>query len=45
MIKGVPAHFTHKNLEKINSIENIENGKITNEIFNSLSYNQWNLEK
>ena len=45
MIKGVPAHFTHKNLEKINSIENIENGKITNEIFNSLSYNQWNLEE
>ena len=45
MIKGVPAHFTHKNLEKINSIANIEKGKITNEIFNSLSYNQWNLEE
>ncbi len=45
MLKGVPAHFTHKNLSNINSIENIEFGKINYDVFKSLSYNQWTLEE
>jgi len=45
MIKGVPAHFTHDNLCKINSLENIENGKIDFDVFKSLSYNQWTLNE
>ena len=45
MIKGVPAHFTYDSLKKINSIEEIENGKIDKDIFASLSYNQWTLKE
>ena len=45
MTKGVPAHFTYNNLKHINSIENIESGKIDMELFASLSYNQWTLKE
>ena len=45
MIKGVPAHFTYDSLKNINSIEEIENGKIDKDIFASLSYNQWTLKE
>ena len=45
MIKGVPAHFTHNKLSKINSLENIENGEINFDVFKSLSYNQWTLQE
>ncbi len=45
MINGVPAHFTHKLLREVNSIENIENGNIDYDVFKSLSYNQWTLEE
>ena len=45
MIKGVPAHFTHNKLSKINSLENIENGEISFDVFKSLSYNQWTLQE
>ncbi len=45
MVKGVPAHFTYNNLKHINSIENIENGKIDINLFTSLSYNQWTLSE
>ena len=36
MINGVPAHFTHNRLKKINSIENIESGIISEDILNLL---------
>jgi hypothetical protein len=45
MTKGVPAHFTYNNLKNINSLENIENGKIEIDLFTSLSYNQWTLRE
>ena len=45
MLKGVPAHFTYKSLEHINSLKEIENGKIDYEIFKILSYNQWTLKE
>ncbi len=45
MLSGVPAHFTHQKLKKINSLENIESGDINEDIFKSLSYNQWTLEE
>ncbi len=45
MIKGIPAHFTHDKLKKINSLENIENGEIGYDVFKSLAYNQWNLDE
>ena len=45
MTRGVPAHFTYESLKKINSIEEIENGKIDKDIFVSLSYNQWTLKE
>ena len=45
MIKGVPAHFTYKSLKNINSIEEIENGKIDQKVFKNLSYNQWTLNE
>mgnify|MGYP006115231101 CR=1 FL=1 len=45
MINGVPAHFTHKKLQSINSIENIESGQIDYKIFNNLSYGQWTLNE
>ena len=45
MVKGVPAHFTYESLKNINSIEEIENGKIDQDIFKILSYNQWTLEE
>tara|TARA_Y100000768_G_scaffold384535_1_gene368772 strand:+ start:93 stop:842 length:750 start_codon:yes stop_codon:yes gene_type:complete len=45
MLKGVPAHFTHDKLKNINSIENIEEGEINHEVFESLSYNQWTLKE
>ncbi len=45
MIQGVPAHFTHNELKKINSLENIENGEIDYNVFKSLSYNQWTLRE
>lgn len=45
MIEGVPAHFTYNNLKHINSLENIESGKIDYEIFKSLSYSQWTLKE
>ncbi len=45
MLQGVPAHFTHNKLNKINSLDNIEDGKIDHDVFKSLSYNQWTLEE
>lgn len=45
MTKGVPAHFTYNNLKDINSLENIEDGKIDINLFTSLSYNQWTLSE
>tara|TARA_B100001559_G_C16277965_1_gene519218 strand:- start:28 stop:777 length:750 start_codon:yes stop_codon:yes gene_type:complete len=45
MLKGVPAHFTHEKLKKINSLENIESGNIDYDVFKSLSYNQWTLKE
>ena len=45
MVKGVPSHFTYNNLKHINSLENIENGKIDMDLFTSLSYNQWTLSE
>lgn len=45
MIHGVPAHFTHKNLQFINPIKNIENGLINYQLFNNLSYSQWTLNE
>jgi hypothetical protein len=45
MIKGVPAHFTYQSLEHINSLQEIEYGKIDYEIFKDLSYNQWTLKE
>tara|TARA_B100000575_G_C23125788_1_gene652217 strand:- start:1517 stop:2266 length:750 start_codon:yes stop_codon:yes gene_type:complete len=45
MLRGVPSHFTHNKLKDINSIENIENGIINEDVFKSLSYNQWTLEE
>jgi len=41
MIAGVPAHYTNKTLKKINSIKEIENGKIDCGIFCNLAYGQW----
>ena len=41
MIAGVPAHYTNKTLKKINSIKEIENGKINYDIFCNLAYGQW----
>ena len=43
MIQGVPAHYTDKTLKKINSLENIEKGKIDYNIFANLAYGQWTL--
>ena len=45
MLRGVPAHFTYKSLDHINSIKEIENGKIDYQIFKNLSYNQWTLKE
>lgn len=45
MVKGIPAHFTYQNLKHINSLENIEHGKIDMNLFKSLSYNQWTLSE
>jgi hypothetical protein len=45
MTKGVPAHFTYNNLKNINSLENIEDGKIDMDFFTSLSYHQWTLSE
>ena len=45
MTNGIPAHFTHNSLKKINSIKNIENGIIDYSVFLSLSYNQWTLKE
>tara|TARA_B100001964_G_C14178226_1_gene574905 strand:+ start:424 stop:1188 length:765 start_codon:yes stop_codon:yes gene_type:complete len=41
MIAGVPAHYTNKTLKKINSLEEIESGKINHNIFSNLAYGQW----
>ena len=45
MIKGVPAHFTFKSLEKLNPISNIEKSAIDYEIFKNISYSQWTLRE
>ena len=45
MLKGVPAHFTYNNLQNINTIEDIESGEINQNVFTSLSYNQWTLQE
>lgn len=45
MLKGVPAHFTYESLKNINSLKEIENGCIDQDVFNSLSYNQWTLKE
>ena len=45
MIQGVPAHFTYNKLKSINSIEEIEKGKIDYQIFNNLAYGQWTMEE
>jgi len=45
MLRGVPAHFTYKNLENINSVEEIESGEINPNVFSALSYNQWTLKE
>lgn len=45
MLRGIPAHFTYKNLENINTIEEIEFGKINLSVFSALSYNQWTLNE
>ena len=45
MLSGVPAHFTYNSLKKINTIEEIENGKIDYDVFKAISYNQWTLEE
>ncbi len=45
MIRGVPAHFTYKNLENINTVEEIEAGEINLDVFSALSYNQWTLKE
>ena len=45
MIKGVPAHFTFKSLEKLNPISNIEKSSIDYEIFKNISYSQWTLRE
>ena len=41
MIAGVPAHYTNETLKKINSVKEIENGKINYDIFCNLAYGQW----
>ena len=41
MVAGVPAHYTNKTLKKINSVKEIENGKINYDIFYNLAYGQW----
>ena len=45
MLTGVPAHFTYNNLQNINTIEEIESGEINQNVFSSLSYNQWTLKE
>ncbi len=45
MLRGIPAHFTYKNLKNINTIEEIEFGKINLNVFSALSYNQWTLNE
>ncbi len=45
MLKGVPAHFTYKNLQNINTLEGIESGEINLNVFSALSYNQWTLKE
>ena len=45
MLKGIPAHFTYKNLENINTLEEIESGEINLNVFSALSYNQWTLKE
>ena len=45
MTQGVPAHFTYNKLKSINSIEEIEKGKIDYQIFNNLAYGQWTMEE
>jgi len=45
MIQGVPAHFTNNTLKIINSIEEIEDGKIDYNIFYNLAYGQWTLKE
>jgi len=45
MTLGIPAHFTYNKLKSINSIEEIEKGKIDYQIFNNLAYGQWTMEE
>lgn len=45
MLRGVPAHFTYKNLENINTVKEIESGEINPNVFSALSYNQWTLKE
>ena len=45
MIEGVPAHYTYKTMEEINSLEEIESGKINYKIFSNLAYSQWTLKE
>ena len=45
MINGIPAHYTNETLKKINSIDNIENGKISEQMFFNLAYGQWTLKE
>ena len=45
MVRGIPAHFTYDSLEQINPLEEIEFGKIDQNIFKALSYNQWTLKE
>ena len=45
MLKGVPAYFTYKSLRHINKLEEIESGKIKQDIFKALSYNQWTIKE
>ena len=45
MVRGIPAYFTEKTLEKINKIEQIENPEINYSIFNNLAYGQWTIKE
>jgi len=45
MIEGVPAHYTYKTMEGINSLQEIESGKINYKIFSNLAYGQWKLKE